>query len=114
MKAKLQRRPAAVVCHLEGDLDYRAKDTLETCLATLDGGQRVVFDMSGVPFVDSAGLAALLGIVRRVRVMGGNAVICCRQPSVRGILKAVLVPSSASLFDDTEDAMSYLVPARAA
>lgn len=114
MRTKLLRRRAAVVCRLEGDLDFRAKDALEACLAQLGGGQRVVFDISGAPMVDSAGLAALLDSVRRLRATGGNAVISCRQPSVQKMLRAVVVPSSASLFDDTEDAMSYLLPAQAA
>ena len=114
MNVKLQTSDKAMVCHLAGVLDHRAQDTLEASLAPLGQGRRVVFEISDVPVVDSAGLSVLLRAVRKVRRTGGEAVICTDKPSVRRILEAVVVPSNASVFGDEATAMSCHVPARAA
>ena len=113
MKVRLQMSQEATTCRLTGALDLEAQRELDASLASLERG-RVVFEISDVPLVDSAGLGVLLHAVRHVRSGGGKAVICCAKPSVRRVLKAVVVPSNASVFGDEAAAMSYLVPARAA
>jgi anti-anti-sigma factor len=114
MKVKVQTSQNATICRLTGFFDRQAQDALETSLAPLEPGRRVIFEISEVPLVDSAGLAILLRAVRQVRRGGGEAVISCNQPSVRRVLEAVVVPSNASVLSDETAAMSYLLPVRAA
>jgi anti-sigma B factor antagonist len=45
--------------YVGGELDIMVSDQLEKCLATLDG-QPVVLDLSGLTFIDSSGIRALL------------------------------------------------------
>lgn len=114
MKVKLQTNHKATICRLTGVLDYKAQGALEASIAPLERGRPVIFELSDVPLVDSAGLSVLLRAVRRVRCAGGEAFICCAHPSVRRILEAVVVPSNASVLGDKAAAMSYLDLARAA
>jgi anti-sigma B factor antagonist len=51
-------------------------------LAELAASPQLVIDMSGVPFVDSAGLGALIGGIRRTRELGGDVVVVCNRPSL--------------------------------
>lgn len=114
MNVKLQKSEKTTVCHLAGVLDHQAQGILEASLAPLGQGRRVVFEISDVPVVDSAGLGVLLRAARQVRHRGGEAVICTDKPSVRRILEAVVVPSNASVLGDETAATSCHVLARAA
>jgi anti-sigma B factor antagonist len=61
-----------------GDLDVYTVGSLRDALAQMiDAGRKVVVDLDGVPFMDSSGLGALMGGVRRLREAGGDLAICC-------------------------------------
>lgn len=63
----------------EGDLDVYTVGSLRDALGSiveLDNPQ-VVVDLDSVPFMDSSGLGALMGGVRRLREAGGDLAISC-------------------------------------
>lgn len=62
-----------------GDLDVYTVGTLRDALGRMieDETTRVVVDLDGVPFMDSSGLGALMGGVRRLREAGGDLAIAC-------------------------------------
>lgn len=63
----------------EGDLDVYTVGSLRDAIGTMidDGTPHVVVDLDGVPFMDSSGLGALMGGVRRLREAGGDLAIAC-------------------------------------
>ena len=63
----------------QGDLDVYTVGSLRDALGKLieEKGTRVVVDLDGVPFMDSSGLGALMGGVRRLRESGGDLAISC-------------------------------------
>ncbi len=63
----------------EGDLDVYTVGSLRDAIgAMIDGNTtHVVVDLDGVPFMDSSGLGALMGGVRRLREAGGDLAIAC-------------------------------------
>ena len=63
----------------EGDLDVYTVGSLRDAIGTMidDGTPYVVVDLDGVPFMDSSGLGALMGGVRRLREAGGDLAIAC-------------------------------------
>jgi len=76
---------ASVIC-VEGDLDsFTAAELREAFNQTLHRAA-VVVDIRLVPFVDSAGLGALVGGVRRFREAGANVALCCTTPAVLRLL----------------------------
>ena len=62
-----------------GDLDVYTVGSLRDAIGTLieEEGAKVVVDLDGVPFMDSSGLGALMGGVRRLREAGGDLAISC-------------------------------------
>ncbi len=62
-----------------GDLDVYTVGSLRDALGKMieDDTPRVVVDLDGVPFMDSSGLGALMGGVRRLREAGGDLAIAC-------------------------------------
>ncbi len=62
-----------------GDLDVYTVGSLRDALGKLieEKSARVVVDLDAVPFMDSSGLGALMGGVRRMRETGGDLAIAC-------------------------------------
>ncbi len=49
--------------------------------------QSVIIDLERVTFIDSAGLAALIGGIRQVRRLGGNIALCAPSRLVTKVFK---------------------------
>lgn len=77
-----QTAEAYTICRPVGELDAFTVGQFRQALADLAPKLRTIIDMSGVPFVDSAGLGALIGGIRRIRELGGEIVVCCNRPSI--------------------------------
>jgi stage II sporulation protein AA (anti-sigma F factor antagonist) len=59
----------AALISVSGELDVSNAQTLESAIAELTAGKappELIFDMSGLRFMDSAGIAVLLGAAKRV------------------------------------------------
>lgn len=63
----------------EGDLDVYTVGSLRDALGSIVelDSPKVVVDLDSVPFMDSSGLGALMGGVRRLREAGGDLAISC-------------------------------------
>jgi anti-anti-sigma factor len=96
-----------VVCHLVGDLEHLAVGQFHEAVAQLGRKQHVIFELSGVPFVDSGGLGALMRTIRRTHQIGGEAVVCAASPAVRKWLQLVALPRSVNIFDSLPAAQAY-------
>lgn len=62
-----------------GDLDVYTVGSLRDAIGSMieEKTTAVVVDLDGVPFMDSSGLGALMGGVRRLREAGGDLAIAC-------------------------------------
>jgi anti-sigma B factor antagonist len=62
-----------------GDLDVYTVGSLRDAIGRMieDATPKIVVDLDGVPFMDSSGLGALMGGVRRLREAGGDLAIAC-------------------------------------
>ncbi len=62
-----------------GDLDVYTVGSLRDALGRMieEKTPKVVVDLDGVPFMDSSGLGALMGGVRRMREAGGDLAVSC-------------------------------------
>ena len=72
---QLDQADGYTICRPVGELDAFTVSQFRQALAELASSPRLLIDMSGVPFVDSAGLGALIGGIRRARELGG---VACR------------------------------------
>jgi anti-sigma B factor antagonist len=62
-----------------GDLDVYTVGSLRDAIGAVIEQEtpRIVVDLDSVPFMDSSGLGALMGGVRRLREAGGDLAIAC-------------------------------------
>ena len=65
----------------------------------------VVVDLSGVEFVDSAGVAVLVGLFKNARGLGGHARFCGLTPGVRAVLELIQLDRIFEIYDDVDAAM---------
>lgn len=115
MLVRCDETEAGVVCHLAGDLDNASVGEFREAVARLSKKRRVIFDLAAVPFVDAAGLGALIGAVRRIRDRrGGTVVVCAARPSVRRVFQLVGIPRVVTIVDTVKDAQAYFMDASAA
>jgi anti-anti-sigma factor len=68
------------------------------------GQPKLVFDLSGVPLINSEGLELLLDVRDRCAERGGALVLAAPTPLCREILSATGVLAGIAVFDDTVSA----------
>ncbi len=74
------------LCRPVGELDAYTVSMFRDALADLSDRPRLVIDLSEVPFMDSAGLGALIGGIRRTRENGGEVAVACSRPTLTRLL----------------------------
>lgn len=87
-----------------GELDAFTVSQFRQALAEIASQPRLIIDMSGVPFVDSAGLGALIGGIRRARELGGDVVVVCNRASLVRTLRTTGFDRIVTLTDNVDDA----------
>ena len=80
-------RGCAVVT-VAGEIDIATVTRLREGLAGLAaGGRPLVADLDRVRFIDSAGLAALVGAANRAAAHGGSLHVVCARPRIRQLFR---------------------------
>jgi anti-sigma B factor antagonist len=74
------------ICRPDGELDAFTVAAFRQQLADLAGIAAVIIDLSLVPFMDSAGLGALIGGIRKIREAAGEVVVVCDRAAVLRLL----------------------------
>ena len=91
------------VCKLSGEVDAYTVGDFREALSGIDDVHWLVIDLSDVPFMDSAGLGALIGGIRRVREAEGDVAVISTTASLNRLLHTTgfdrIVPVCESLGD---------------
>jgi anti-sigma B factor antagonist len=96
------------ICRPVGELDAFTVSQFRQALAELATNRRLLIDMSGVPFVDSAGLGALIGGIRRARELGGDVAVCCNRPTLSRLLRTTGFDRIVTVAETMEEAAAAL------
>lgn len=96
------------ICRPEGELDAFTVSQFRQSLAELASSKRLLIDMSGVPFVDSAGLGALIGGIRRARELGGDVAVSCNRPTLVRLLRTTGFDRIVTVTETVEEAIEAL------
>jgi anti-sigma B factor antagonist len=97
-----------VICRPIGELDAFTVTEFRQALAEMAASERLLIDMSGVPFVDSAGLGALIGGIRRARELGGDVAVACNRPTLTRLLRTTGFDRIVTVTETVEQAVSAL------
>ena len=106
---QLENGDGYVICRPVGELDAFTVSQFRQSLAELASNPRILIDMSGVPFVDSAGLGALIGGIRRARELGGDVAVACNRPTLTRLLHTTGFDRIVTVTETVEDAVAALL-----
>ena len=86
LEISVERHDYYVLCRPVGELDAYTVAQFREALTDLAVESYVLVDLSDVPFMDSAGLGALIGGIRRARENDGDVAVACNRPALTRLL----------------------------
>jgi len=98
------------VLHIVGRIDGTTTNRLDQAIATvMDGGnRRIIFDLTEVDYVSSAGLRTILMAAKRANAGGGCIALFGLQPAVEEIMTTSGFTSIVELCASESDARAQL------
>ena len=110
LKLEKRKQDDILILDLEGDLDSRsavvAKE--EVRVAIEGGNHRILFNLEGVPYVDSAGLGMLVSALKATKEHAGGAYIAAMSPQVRMVIELTRLDRVLPVFDTVDQAIIRL------
>ena len=112
MRADVSQRQHAAVVALSGELDAHTAGRLRSLLAEqlLAGPGNLVIDLSGLSFIDSAGLAVLIAADKGMRRAGTKLVLAAPRAPVDKVLRLTGLTAVLTTAPTVDEALSLLVP----
>ena len=105
---QIEQTEAYTLCRPVGELDAFTVSQFRQALAELASTPRLLIDMSAVPFLDSAGLGALIGGIRRARELGGDVAVACNRTTLVRLLRTTGFDRIVTVADSVEEAAAAL------
>ncbi len=95
------------ILHLDGSLDAYSFPRLEGALNNLreDQRNRVILDCSGLDYISSAALGALIGFARRAREDNGDLRLAKLSAKIYNIVELLGFHKILQIYDDVETAV---------
>jgi len=108
MNLSEQTSNGVVVIVLDGRIDTEGAVALEEALrARLEADQyRIVLDMTGVQYVNSAALRSLAEAILTCRAQGGDLKLVALQPKVRRVLQIVGFDRYSAIYETQQAALA--------
>ena len=92
----------------EGELDAYSVAQFREAFAELGAEPRLIVNLAGVQFMDSAGLGALIGVIRKVRDNDGRIAVFCDRANITRLLHTTGFDRIVPVKEDLGEAVSAL------
>lgn len=96
------------VCRLAGEVDAYTVGEFREALSAITDVSRLIIDLSEVPFMDSAGLGALIGGIRKVRESDGDVAVVSSTASLNRLLHTTGFDRIVPVCETLDDALASL------
>jgi len=107
LATEMPNRPSPSIFAPEGAIDLHVSPELRASLRTIideEKPKRLVVDLSRVPYIDSSGIAVLIGAMQSLEHEGGTFLLAGPQDAVRMIFESARLDQYFRLFPDVEAA----------
>ena len=112
-KMKLSRREHddLLIFDLSGDLDTAGAGPVKEEIrnAIDEGARRILINLEGVPYIDSAGLGARVSVLKRAREQGGTVWLCALGDQVRMVIELTRLQNVFDIFRDVDEAIAEIL-----
>jgi anti-sigma B factor antagonist len=105
-----QLTPKACVLVARGQIDLYSAPIFKTALiqAIEEGVKDIIVDLSDVDFMDSTGLGVLVGVLKRVELLGGSLAIVSPDDTTRRVFEIAGLSSRFEIYDERSLAASNI------
>lgn len=103
---EVEETAACTICRPRGELDAFSVGRLRERLGALVAADRLVIDLSEVPFLDSAGIGALIGAIRKTREHGGSVAVACSRTNLLRLLQTTMFDRIVPVRPTLDDAIA--------
>jgi anti-sigma B factor antagonist len=112
---RVRRDRGYAIVAVAGEVDIATVTQLRESLFELAAsGRTLVVDLDQVSFIDSSGLAALVGAARRADAHGARLRVVCARPQTRQLFRLTGLDSQVPLARTLDGALESLAAARPA
>ena len=109
MDLTIEDREGLQLVRINGELDTFGAQSVRERLGLLRGSDRIVVDLEGLSFVDSAGLHSLFGVGRAAKDVGARVVFVVPPDSpIRRVVELVQLADVSPVCDSRESALARL------
>ena len=112
MEQTVDNRDGIKIVRLNGNLlepVHEVDDFVADLTDLLDGrGARLVLDLGGVPYMNSAGLSALVRVSAQANVQESRVVLANLPPFVAGVLQTTKLDNFFEIRPTVDDAVQHL------
>lgn len=108
MEIEIELTDHYLLCRPVGELDAYTVGEFRDALSLVAGSDHLLIDLSEVPFIDSAGLNALIGGIRRAKEGGGEVAIACSRDSLARLLHTTGFDRVVPIAESTTEAGAML------
>ena len=110
MNVELEQRDGVTIATLFGDLDSRTAPLVqEKLLAVPEPQGKALLDMSGVSYISSAGLRALLMLYRQMAANDGRVALVGLPESIRDVMTVTGFLEFFDEYPSLEEGLSALI-----
>ncbi len=104
-----QGRGRAVLLRISGRLDAKSTPLLlQRCMAIRANNQNLVLNLSGVTFIASSGVGALLGLVEEFRQVNAHVRFACLSSPVDSVIRLLNLHQFLDLHGTENEALAAL------
>jgi anti-anti-sigma factor len=103
LQARVRDDGGSAAIELTGDIDGRAEAALERAYAEVARSGAVVLDFSGVSYINSTGIALIVGLLARARKNGQTLSARGLSQHYRQIFEITRLSDFMTIVDDEED-----------
>ena len=110
MAIKTESKNGLMVCRVEGEIDINCSPELKKVFDKLISQKtpKIVIELSKVTYVDSSGLATLVGILKNMRSYGGKMRLAGMLPKVKSLFEITKLDKLFEIMASEEDAIAGL------
>src|SRR5213078_2051488 len=108
LEIEVEQKTDFTLCRPVGELDAYTVGQFREALGDLTEATALLIDLSEVPFMDSAGLGALIGGIRRTRESGGDVSVACNRPTLTRLLRTTGFDRIVTVAETVEEAAAAL------
>lgn len=109
LEIQIETAEQFTLCRPVGELDAYTVAAFREALTELVEVERLLIDLSEVPFMDSAGLGALIGGIRRTREYEGEVTVACNRPTLTRLLHTTGFDRIVAVSETVDGALTALL-----